>query len=753
MAATGQQWAHRSRGKLCFYTSGTYNPAPTYTTQAGNIQNSNPLILDSAGRAVVFFGSGQTYRVVFQQPGDNFCPGTGATIWTQDGVSDIVTVPLFISSSTYIKQGLTFYQACASAAAQGLTLVIDQTWYAIPTSDTCAATVQGGGGLIQPASGRNVTVTLESAALTQICDASLGGNCLITSPTGEVYPEWWGFNQAVTDGHVAFTAATSALNTLGGGTLHFSAGTYHGYTNTWAGNTWLRGSSAGATILKLPNGANADILQGLNFTALDNTPQQIPETRGSNFTQLTDITLDGNKANNSSGYCARVWGMGMYWTNVVCQNGASGGLVTEYSDGSGTVYFPSNPKLGDTRAHFTNIRNYNNNGTGWLYEGPNDGVINGWIGTLNTQWGIDWEAKLLQGTVNTSGTAVTWASGSVFTGLVAGAGFQIAGTAYTISSCSSSTACTLTTSAGSQSGASYLVVFYLGTTDEFSDGNDYGDGQMSPFGCFKEGPGAGSLAWTSVVASSCNIGITMDATDGDEKMINMTVAGNSNYGIELQGTGNHFEGEVSSNGIGMILNESKSFVRVHGGGNTTAVSVIAESAGFLEASFSASSTYILNPQNISPGETVIFVQGGSNVPTFLQIPGLFSTDIGGGQDYLTVQNQTTPADYVRVYHTGPFGDGHIDTEGHGALYLNNSPLAPVYYGGSIGPCPSGAGCLTYTIGTPGVGQTQLPAASTVAVGLSYFVVDLNSPAFNTANAGGGSSTGYVYSNGAAWIAY
>lgn len=77
-------------GKLCFYQSGGFsNPLPTYTSAAGNVQNSNPIILDSAGRANVWFSNGQTYRVVFQQPGNNFCPGTGATIWTQDGVSSL----------------------------------------------------------------------------------------------------------------------------------------------------------------------------------------------------------------------------------------------------------------------------------------------------------------------------------------------------------------------------------------------------------------------------------------------------------------------------------------------------------------------------------------------------------------------------------------------------------------------------------------------------------------------------------------
>ena len=86
-------------GKICTYQTGGFsNPQATYTSAAGNVQNSNPIILDSAGRANVWFGNGLTYRVVFQQPGNNFCPGTGATIWTQDGISNAAALAL----STFI---------------------------------------------------------------------------------------------------------------------------------------------------------------------------------------------------------------------------------------------------------------------------------------------------------------------------------------------------------------------------------------------------------------------------------------------------------------------------------------------------------------------------------------------------------------------------------------------------------------------------------------------------------------------------
>lgn len=63
------------------------------------------------------------------------------------------------------------------------------------------------------------------------------------------------------------------------------------------------------------------------------------------------------------------------------------------------------------------------------------------------------------GTVNTSGTLVTWATGNHFATTWLG-GMYINNVMYTISSCSSTTACTLTSSAGTQNGVTYFFGIY-----------------------------------------------------------------------------------------------------------------------------------------------------------------------------------------------------------------------------------------------------------------------------------------------------
>jgi hypothetical protein len=52
-------------GKLYTYAAGTTTPLATYTTSVGNIANTNPVILDSAGRASVWLGTG-IYKFVLK---------------------------------------------------------------------------------------------------------------------------------------------------------------------------------------------------------------------------------------------------------------------------------------------------------------------------------------------------------------------------------------------------------------------------------------------------------------------------------------------------------------------------------------------------------------------------------------------------------------------------------------------------------------------------------------------------------------
>ena len=73
-----------SGGLLYTYLAGTSTPAATYTTAVGNVANSNPIVLDSAGRPSneVWLSNSVAYKFVLQT-------STATLIWTMDNLSGL----------------------------------------------------------------------------------------------------------------------------------------------------------------------------------------------------------------------------------------------------------------------------------------------------------------------------------------------------------------------------------------------------------------------------------------------------------------------------------------------------------------------------------------------------------------------------------------------------------------------------------------------------------------------------------------
>lgn len=69
--------------QLFAYEAGTTTKADTYSDAAGTTLNTNPIILDSAGRASIFLLA-QTYKFVLAPPTDTDPPTS--PVWTMDGI-------------------------------------------------------------------------------------------------------------------------------------------------------------------------------------------------------------------------------------------------------------------------------------------------------------------------------------------------------------------------------------------------------------------------------------------------------------------------------------------------------------------------------------------------------------------------------------------------------------------------------------------------------------------------------------------
>lgn len=132
----------------------------------------------------------------------------------------------------------------------------------------------------------------------------------------------------------------------------------------------IRGSGPRTIIKSLP-GSNKDLIYGINSAALWGTAS--PSGSFAARVTLRDLTLDGNRSNNTAGSCLAIWGPRLKIQNVNIQNAAEHGMRTEYVDeaiGNST---------GSMEGTFENIVIDTTGKHGWWHNGPHDSNVNGLI--------------------------------------------------------------------------------------------------------------------------------------------------------------------------------------------------------------------------------------------------------------------------------------------------------------------------------------------------------------------------------------
>ena len=118
----------------------------------------------------------------------------------------------------------------------------------------------------------------------------------------------------------------------------------------------------------LANGANADVIQGANFTTLTCTGSNA----GIGGWDIRDLTIDGNKANQTGpSYGLRYYGYDYGLYNVTIRNCYSEGMYSEWGATSGQ---PPAPDI-SMEARCYGLKIYNCNGTGWHDRGPHDSRV------------------------------------------------------------------------------------------------------------------------------------------------------------------------------------------------------------------------------------------------------------------------------------------------------------------------------------------------------------------------------------------
>lgn len=127
-----------SAGKLCTYLAGTTTPASTYTSSALSTPNTNPVIMDSAGRAVVYLTPGVSYKFLLLTAGTDTTCATGATVWTQDNVAAVPASASSLDVLGTVGETVTAGQAVyLSDGSGGLT---SGSWYKADADNSYSST-------------------------------------------------------------------------------------------------------------------------------------------------------------------------------------------------------------------------------------------------------------------------------------------------------------------------------------------------------------------------------------------------------------------------------------------------------------------------------------------------------------------------------------------------------------------------------------------------------------------------------------
>lgn len=128
-------------GKIYTYEAGTTTPALTYTTSAGSIYHTNPIILDSAGRVPggqVWVEQDKTYKFLLTTSADvsiatyDNIPSTGNVTWSVENFTGDGSTAVFTLTGTPITENNTWvyingvYQNKNTYSISGTSLIFSE---------------------------------------------------------------------------------------------------------------------------------------------------------------------------------------------------------------------------------------------------------------------------------------------------------------------------------------------------------------------------------------------------------------------------------------------------------------------------------------------------------------------------------------------------------------------------------------------------------------------------------------------------
>jgi hypothetical protein len=170
----------------------------------------------------------------------------------------------------------------------------------------------------------------------------------------------------LTDDTISVQAAIDAANAAGGGAVYFPPGTYLCTRLTVYSKVELIGAGKDSTTIKLKNGTNNNLIYGLNSDALWGTDTKA----GIDGFTLQNLTLDGNRANNTAGSCIAIYGSRLNFYDLNIKNSPEHGIRTEWYQYGGDV-----PGDFGMEGHYQRILIDTSGKHGLWFKGPHDSVF------------------------------------------------------------------------------------------------------------------------------------------------------------------------------------------------------------------------------------------------------------------------------------------------------------------------------------------------------------------------------------------
>lgn len=257
-------------------------------------------------------------------------------------------------------------------------------------------------------------VDASAAATKRISYANLAGSRLDALESAHLFAYGSGIDS--TGASSSTTALQAKIDTLTalptGGALVFPPGTF--LCNLVAKpKVRLACAGIGKTVLKAPNGSNADVIKGLNFATLTGKTKAAGDyALGAYEFGLENVTIDGNKDNNTTGFGVRIWGRAPIFHNVEIRNASEDGLWTEFTevdDFADPVQVLEGKISGDFFIHDCD-------GDGWTHRGPHDTMVDSYAAWSNGGLGLRVEAGALDGTAYNGGVFFNYFNAFLNTG-------------------------------------------------------------------------------------------------------------------------------------------------------------------------------------------------------------------------------------------------------------------------------------------------------------------------------------------------